>query len=173
MDKDLIAKYIKYANSVESYAVLFVKKYLSNSEGKWVDILDYEDHRYYYENYLEFKSVECALYDRKLKPVYPPKKNFKSDLDYELACRAITWETANKDIDIQKNKNVKVTVYLIEGVKYNSTRGKDYFVDNAPPEIKKLANNINDRTDPLWDKALQYARKPNYVFKIKQIKKLS
>ncbi|MBE0451848.1 MAG: hypothetical protein IBX70_13555 [Clostridia bacterium] len=173
MDNELLKKYIKYASSSEAFAVLFVKKYLGASEGHWVDILDYDDHRYYYQENLEFKRVECAIFERKIKPVYPPKSGFKSTNDYEMACRAITWETANKDILYQRNKKIKPQVYQIEGVKYNATRGTTYFIDNAPAEIKDLERNLFDRTNPLWDEALQYVRKPNYVFKIRQIKLLS
>jgi hypothetical protein len=172
MDKLLVKKYLQYASSDDAFAVLFVKKYLENTKAKWVEILDIENHRYYYIENLEFKSVQCALYDRKLKPVYPNNSEFKTQKDYEMACRAITWETANRDISNQRINKVKPIKYLIQGVKYNSTKGNDYFIDTAPSEIKDLAKDLNDRTNPLWDKALQYARKPNYVFTIKQIQRI-
>ena len=44
----------------------------------------------------------------------------------------------------------------------------DFFRNDAPPEIKALANNLSDRSDPLWDKALQYANTPEYVYEIRQ-----
>ncbi len=53
---------------------------------------------------------------------------------------------------------------------YDKNRGnKDYFRDDAPPEIKALANNLNDRTNPLWDKAMQYVNEPEFVYEIKQV----
>lgn len=84
--------------------------------------------------------------------------------------RAITWETAHKDIEQQKSKNVVPSQIKITGVSYNKNRNnKNYFRDDAPPEIKALAKNLYDRTNPLWDKAMQYENKPEFVYEIKQV----
>jgi len=84
--------------------------------------------------------------------------------------RAITWETAHKDIEQQKSKNVAASKFKITGVSYDINRdNKNYFRDDAPPEIKALANNLYDRTDPLWGKAMQYVREPEFVYRIKQV----
>ncbi len=54
---------------------------------------------------------------------------------------------------------------------YDRNRGnKNFFSDDAPPEIKALANNLNDRTDPLWDRAMQYVIQPDFVFEIRSAK---
>ncbi len=40
--------------------------------------------------------------------------------------------------------------FKITGVSYDKNRGnKNYFRADAPPEIKALARNLNDRTNPL------------------------
>ena len=84
--------------------------------------------------------------------------------------RAITWETAHKDIEQQKSKNVVSRKFKITGISYDKNRSnKDFFREDAPPEIKALAKDINDRTNPLWDKALQYVNKPEFVYEIKQV----
>ena len=84
--------------------------------------------------------------------------------------RAITWETAHKDIEQQKSKNVAATRFKITSVSYDKNRNnKNYFRDDAPPEIKALAKNLNDRTNPLWDKAEQYINEPEFAYKTKQV----
>ena len=84
--------------------------------------------------------------------------------------RAITWETAHKDIEQQKSKNITPRKFKITGISYDKNRSnKDFFRKDAPPEIKALANNLNDRTNPLWDRALQYANKPEFVYEIKKV----
>ena len=51
--------------------------------------------------------------------------------------RAITWETAHKDIEQQKSKRVEESNFRITGVSYDKNRNnKNYFRDDAPPEIK-------------------------------------
>jgi hypothetical protein len=65
---------------------------------------------------------------------------------------------------------VAATEFKITGVSYDRNRdNKNYFRDDAPPEIKALANNLYNRTNPLWDKAMQYLNKPEFVYKIKQV----
>lgn len=84
--------------------------------------------------------------------------------------RAVTWETAHKDIEQQKSKNVVSRNFKITGISYDKNRGnKDFFREDAPPEIKALAKNLYDRTDPLWGRALQYANEPEFVYEIKKV----
>jgi len=84
--------------------------------------------------------------------------------------RAVTWETAHKDIEQQKSKKVVALKFKITGVSYDKNRdNRGYFRDDAPPEIKALAKNLYDRTNPLWDKAMQYVNEPEFVYKIKQV----
>jgi hypothetical protein len=125
---------------------------------------------------LHFRFVEGGLYKRKIQPRYPPKSAYTingkfNEREYYLMARAITWETAHKDIEQQKSKNVAATRFKITGVSYDKNRNnKNYFRDDAPPEIKALAKNLNDRTNPLWDKAEQYFNEPEFVYKIKQVR---
>jgi len=84
--------------------------------------------------------------------------------------RAITWETAHKDIEQQKSKNVDASKLKIIGVSYDKSRSnKDYFRNDSPPEIKALAKNLYDRINPLWDGAMQYVNKLEFVYEIKQV----
>jgi hypothetical protein len=46
---------------------------------------------------------------------------------------------------------------------------KHFFRDDAPPEIRALAENLNDRTNPLWDVALKYAVRPEFVYEVRRI----
>ena len=174
MNSKLLKKYQEYANTEESFAVLFVKKHLTQAKGRWVDIIDT---RRYSEspNKLHFRFVIGGLYKRKIQPQYPSKSictvnGIFDEQQYYLAVRAITWEAAHRDIEQQKLKNIKPRKFKITGVSYDKNRSsKNFFRKNAPPEIKALAKNINDRTDPLWDIALRYVNRPQFVYEIKRI----
>ena len=174
MDDKLLKKYREYAKTEEAFAVLFVKKHLSQAKGHWVDI---DDCRRYEmsSNNLHFRFVVGGLYRRKIKPQYPSKSEFTIDGKFDermyyWTIRAITWKTAHKDIQQQKLKKVVASKFKITGVSYDKNRNnKNYFRDDAPPEIKALAKNLSNRTDPLWDKAMKYVNKPEFVYKIKQV----
>ena len=124
---------------------------------------------------LHFRFVVGGLYKRKIQPQYPSKSVYTIDgkfdeRGYYLMVRAITWETAHKDIEQQKSKNIASRKFKITGISYDKNRSnKDFFREDAPLEIKALANNLNNRTNPLWDRALQYANKPEFVYEIKKV----
>lgn len=174
MDNVLLKKYLKYASTQEAFAVLFVKEYLPQAKGHWIDIVDCQ-HYERSSDKLHFRFVEGGLYKRRIKPQYPPKSAYTIDgkfdeHSYYLMIRAITWETAHKDIEQQKSKNVLPLKFKITGGSYDKNQSnKNFFRDDAPPEIKVLSKNLKDRTDPLWDLALQYRNKPEFVYKIKQV----
>jgi hypothetical protein len=174
MDNKLLKKYLKYANTEEAFAVLFVKKHLAQAKGHWIDIVDCRQYEMSSDN-LHFRFVVGGLYKRIIRPRYPSKSTYTidgkfDDHGYYMMVRAITWETAHKDIEQQKSKNVASRKFKITGISYDKNRdNKDFFRKDAPPEIKALANNLNDRTNPLWDQALQYANKPEFVYEIKKV----
>jgi len=174
MDENLLRKYLKYANTDEAFAVLFVKKHVPEAKGYWVEIIDCN--RYHMSpNKLHFKFVRGALYQRTIKPRYPAKSEFTvggkfDERRHSQLVRAITWETAHKDIEQQKSRRKRSRRFKITGVSYDKNReNKNFFRSDAPPEIQALAKNLSDRTNPLWDKALKYANKPEFVFEIKKI----
>lgn len=176
MNENLIKKYQDYCKTEEALAVLFVKKYLNVAKGMWIDILDIKEFRYYNSRELEFKEVLCELFKRRMKPKYPSKKTFKNQEYYNKeyyieTCRAICWYTAHEDINKQRDKGITGAKFIIEGVKYNENRKKSYFVDSAPLEIKALEDNLNDRTNVLWEFAEPYIRPKKFVFKIKNIRR--
>ena len=178
MKKSLIEKYKKYSTTAESFAVLFVKKYLRAAENKWIDILNFRTDFYDDAKELEFEYVVCELFPKEIKPEYPPRKNFKKEEDYILACRAITWETAHADIDDQRAKGIQGVKYSLRGKKVpvkNPNYTGEYFTKDAPEEIKALAKNLNDTTDPLWDIAIKYVNheeKYFYKYKLVSVKRL-
>lgn len=174
MDDDLLRKYREYANSDEACAVLFVKKNLLQAKGHWVDIINCRRCEMS-DDKLEFRSVVGAIYKRKLKPKYPPKSEFHTqgrfdERRYYLVVRAITWATAHEDIEQQKLKKVTAQKFKIIGATYNKNKDhKGYFLNHAPSDIKALASNLLDKTNPLWDRAMEYINEPEYVYKIKSI----
>ena len=174
MDEKLLKKYLEYTNSEEGFAVLFVKKHLSQAKGHWVDVADCRRYEMSPDN-LHFRHVVGALYKRKIQPKHPPKTDYifngkYDEKKYLLMVRATTWETSHKDIEQQKSNKIAHWQFRITGVSYDKNRdNKHFFRKDAPEEIKALAHNLNDRTNPLWDKALKYANKPEFVYKIKKI----
>jgi len=175
MDNKLLNKYLRYANTDEACAVLFVKKHLAQAKGHWVDIVDCRRYEMSSDN-LHFRFVVGGLYKRKIKPQYPSKSVYSIDGKFDehryyMMVRAITWEASHRDIEQQKSKNVASRKFKITGISYDKNRSnKDYFRGDAPPEIKALANNLLDRTNPLWDIALKYANEPEFVYEIKKIR---
>jgi|ERR1051325_621545 hypothetical protein len=174
MDDRLLKKYLEYANTEEAFAVLFVKKHLTQAKGHWIDIVNCQNYGMSSDK-LHFKFVIGGLYKRKIQPQYPPKSEYTingkfDERRYYLMTRAITWEAAHKDIEQQKSKNVAARKFRITGVIYDKNQGtNDFFCKDAPPEIKALAKNLYDRTNPLWDKAMEYINKPEFVYEVKQI----
>lgn len=169
-NKDImIEKYLQYASTDEAFAVLFVKKYLKAAKGKWIHIVEIHDSHYFEASNLEFRAVLCELFDRKMRPSYPNRADYENEWLYRQAVRAITWETAHRDIEKQQNSGIKGTRYIIEGVKYPLKQ--NFFREDAPPEIKTLERNLSDRTSPLWDVAIKYVRPKKWGFRIKRIRK--
>lgn len=173
MDHKLLERYRRYASSEEAFAVLLVKKHLAQARGHWVDAVDYRRYEMSPDN-LHFRFVRGGLYRRTLQPQYPPKSmwtlggKFDEESYYQMV-RAITWETAHTDIEQQKTRKVRPLKFEVTGVSYDKNRdNRNFFRDDAPPEIKALASNLYDRTDPLWDKALQFANAPEFVYEIRR-----
>ena len=174
----LIEKYKLYSRTEESYAVLFVKKHLRAAENKWIDIVDFEVGQHNEFEKLEFEFVVCELFEKNIRPQYPSRKLFQYEHEYILACRAITWETAHRDIAEQRQKKIHGSQYSLRGIRKrikNPQYTGNFFVSDAPDEIKALAKNLNDRTDPLWDIAMQYICREEryfYRYKIIEVKRL-
>ncbi len=173
MNDKLLKKYLEYASTEEAFAVLFVKKHLAQAKGHWIDIVECRRYEMSSDK-LHFRFVVGGLYKRKVQPQYPSKSEYTNDgkfdeRGYYLMTRAITWETAHKDIEQQKSKKVAPSKFKMTGVSYPKIQCEDnYFRDDAPPEIKALAKNLHDRTNPLWDRAMQYVNDQEFVYKIKQ-----
>lgn len=178
ISKKLLKKYIEYASSNEALAVLFVKQELKKSVGHWVDIVDFESyHDISYKN-LEFKFVICSLYKRTIKPKYPPKSEFKvngkfDEENYYRSIRAITWGTAQEDIQQQKRKSIKATKYEIRGVKYNRNRGK--FIKRPPWLDSPVWKDVDIYSLRGADRyyVQQFLAPADWHYEIKYIKRLS
>ena len=117
MSPEQIKQYLQYAESEEALPVLFVKKYLPDACDYWIDILEANAPKGYRETKLEFRQVTCALYPRKIHPVYPPNATIKMR-------RAITWNAAHEDIAQQIRKGVKGTKFELNGYMLPNADGK-------------------------------------------------
>lgn len=177
MDEKLLKRYREYASTEEAFAVLFVKKHLAQAKGHWVDVVNCRRYEMSSDN-MHFRFVVGGLFKRKIHPRYPPRSDYTTngkfdERAYYLMTRAITWETAHTDIEQQKAKNILPQKFEIKGVSYDKNAGsKGYFRDDAPLEIKGLANNLLDRTNPLWDRAEQYVNTPDFVYEVRQARVL-
>ncbi|MFB2653941.1 Uncharacterised protein [Shewanella putrefaciens] len=173
MDDRLLKRYREYASSEEAFAVLLVKKHLAQAKGHWIDIVNCRRYEMSHDS-MHFRFVVGGLFKRKIHPKYPPRSDYTTngkfdERAYYLMTRAITWETAHTDIEQQKAKRILPLKFEVKGVSYDkNASSKGFFRDDAPPEIKALANNLQDRTNPLWDRALQYANAPEFVYEVRQ-----
>ncbi|MFO0871723.1 MAG: hypothetical protein U0935_22595 [Pirellulales bacterium] len=174
MDAKLLDKYLEYARSEEACAVLFVRMHVPQADGHWVDVVDCRTYEKSPDP-LHFRFVLGGLYKKRLKPQYPSKSDYTGEggfreQDYYLAMRAITWDTAQRDIEQQKSRRVKAIEFKITGVSYDKNRDcKGRFRDGTPAKFMDLAANPNDRTDPRWAQAVHYLLGPEFVYKIKQV----
>lgn len=174
MDDTLLKRYLEYASSEEAKAVLFVKNQIAQAKGHWVDILNC---RRYCESGdpFHFKCVMGGLFRRRIQTQYPRKSAFSKDgrfdeRTYYLAVRAITWEAAHRDIEQHKSKRASHLRFKLTGIFYVRHRTqKNFFRDDAPPEIKTLAANLNNRTNPLWGKAVRYINSQESVYRAKLV----
>lgn len=175
MDDKLLARYQEYASSDEAFAVLFIKRHLPQARGYWVDPEDFRRYEKSADN-LHFRFVIGGLYRRKISPKYPPRADYTvqgvlNERRYLAVTRALTWEAAHRDIEQQKRARAPFLKFEVAGISYDRSRGSTgFFRDDAPPQIKALALNLYDRTDPLWDAAMQYIRAPDFVYEIRKAK---
>lgn len=119
MNDTLLRKYREYANSEDALAVRFVKNNLPQAKDHWIDIADCRRYEMSPDD-LHFRFVFGRLYTRKIQPQYPPRSQFTSNGEFDerrylFLVRAITWETAHKDITQQKSKNVLASKFKITG----------------------------------------------------------
>ncbi len=119
-----VNKYKEYAESPEAFAVLFVKKHLKTF--KWIKITncDYFGDDGYKK--LKFSSVKCELFERTIPPKYPDKNDYKDEKYYIRVCRAITWETAHRDISLQEKKGIKGIPKTLTVVRKLISKAKKY-----------------------------------------------
>ena len=175
MDDKLLARYQAYAGSEEALAVLFVKRHLAEAVRHWVDP---EDFRRYEKSPdpLHFRFVTGGLYRRTVVPKYPAKADYIlngvfDERRYLAVTRALTWEAAHQDIEKQKRGKAPFMKFEVAGISYDRSQGSTgFFRDDAPPQIKARALNLQDRTDPLWDSAVAYIRGPDFVYQIRKAK---
>lgn len=171
MDEKLLKRYREYARTDEAFAVLLVKKHFAEAKGHWVDAVSYRRYETSRDS-MHFRFVLGGFFKRKIQPKYPPRSAYtnKGRFDehaYYLMARAITWATAHTDIEEQKAEKIAPLQFEIKGICYDKNKDSTgYFKDDAPPEIKALANNLYDRTNPLWDRAEQYINAPEFIYEV-------
>lgn len=175
MNNFLLKKYIKYTHTDKSKAVLFTKTHLKISINYWIDIINYDAYpnSYYEYNNLYFRFVECGLYIRNIKPKYLKKIDFIinnkfDEYNYIIHNRAITWETANIDINNQKRKGVSGDKYKIIGVLYNKNKGK---YRTKPPWLDPNSSFYGSQPSRWRDRCF-YEYDPEWIYEIKSIKRV-
>ena len=122
---ELVKDYNEYAKSDEA-RIINITKYIAsgiNTKNKWIDVIDYE---YWGQkaNIHIYKNIVIELFNRHIKPKYPKKTDFQSEYQYKEAARAITWKTANEDIQKQRSNGVKGFRFSFDTNPYNRNKGK-------------------------------------------------
>lgn len=108
------AEYTSYLKNGESAAVFLVRDLAVSikTEKKWVHIVkmcnaeNYNGQRY-------FNYIICELFDRKILPKYPTKKENEPLDQHKNQCKYITWQTAQEDINKQKEIGIEGTKFLL------------------------------------------------------------
>lgn len=172
-----VRSYLDYKDSLEDYAVAFVKQYLPAARDNWIDILyaHAPAHEGYEYTKLWFRRVICALFPKRLPQVALLRRDFESEEDYRLACKAVTWETARKDIELQREQGALGDEYTIDGMRQRvdnpGYKVNDNVVGPLRADLTQLIHGAGAKTDPLWDVALNcMSYDDGYMFLIKDIK---
>ncbi len=121
--------YFDYLKSEEATIVNIVKNLVKdlNTKKKWVDVVDFDCWGSRGGKYA-FNYIVVELFDRKIYPKYP----HNADLNIK---KAITWKTCHDDIEKQRSKGIKGTMFLITCHLFNKNRGK---------KLKKIFHNWNE-----------------------------
>lgn len=170
---------LDYVDPIEAMAVAFVRKYLKQARGHWVDILDtYAPEKAGYRaDGLEFRRVTCALFPRRMRVPRLNRSEFYDEAEYRAFRRNLVWETAHRDIERQRRSGYKGRGYVIEGVRYKA-RMPGYRINSdvsqkLKHDLSVLLENPNDRTDPLWDVMLNCMHYDDgYDFRIKSVRRM-
>lgn len=89
----------EFAASEQAKAICAVKKHFLGADDYWIDIKKAVPDKYS-EN--DFIFIVFELFKKRVIPSYPPREPGESIRDHYLFCRAITWDTAKRDIENQK-----------------------------------------------------------------------
>lgn len=114
----ILKDYHDYLKSKEA-TVVFIAKNLADkldTKNKWVDVVDLDSWGSRGEKFA-FNYFIVELFERKIHPVYP------KDADLRL-CKAITWKTAHDDIEQQRTKGMRGSMFLITCHLFNKNKGK-------------------------------------------------
>lgn len=161
--KDLVDKYKDYLKSTEASAVYLVKKYVQQIEAgkKWIDIVSCDSY-YHRTEKPAFNYIIIEIFDKKKFPVYPIKLKNQNDFEYRQICKAITWNVSHDDINAQRIKGLRGSIYLVLIPLYNKNRGKKVIIEKSfwneeyggfdytgkvPTTIKKIEKDM----EPEWD----------------------
>ena len=160
------AEYILYLANGESVAVFITRDIVNsiNTSGKWIDVIELQGRENMYGKW-SFKKIIVEIFPRKINPVYPKEATIETK-------KFITWETAHRDIEMQRSKGVKGIKYEIIPKLINLNKGKYEEVDAlwdirlgswVDCEWRDYPCEIRKRKIPL---------KPKWEYKILSVKKL-
>lgn len=101
------AAYISYVKNGESAAVFITRDLATEvpTDGMWVDVVS-ADKKGRKDDRWDFNYFIVELFPRKTKPVYPEKAS-------DSVKKYITWQTAHKDIELQRKHGYHGPKYKI------------------------------------------------------------
>lgn len=118
---------------------------------------------------LEFRSVTCELFPRRIKPKYPSKKPDETDYEYLQTCRAITWKAAHQDIYEQRAQGYKGAVYELAGkmhrekVTWIEYRKRIFHPEDPLDDLHPTYACGEKGTDPFPQSAYQFEYQIRYI----------
>ena len=113
------SEYISYVKNGYSAAVFIVRDIVKSidTSGMWIDVLSTSGYKNKYNKKWDFSSITIELFPRKIRPVYPENASIEEK-------KYITWETADGDIDEQREKGYKGKRFVICPQLVNKNQGK-------------------------------------------------
>ena len=157
------SEYIAYCEHGDSAAVFIMRDIQNkvNVEGKWIDVLSIKARA---ENVIrtgwhDFECFEVELFPKKITPKYSEKMT-KDEKHY------LTWQTAQRDIFLQRNQGYKGTKYIVFPYIYVSQIA-------VPQKKMQIVDIILEMFDPVTNSWIDCGHgpvPPGYEYRCKKIK---
>ena len=159
--------YISYVDNGDSAAVFIIRDIVNsiNTTGMWIDILSASGDKNEHGQW-DFSSISVELFPKKKKAIYPEDANKKVK-------KYITWETANEDINMQREKGYRGKKYLVSLKLVNENKGKTRTVEKIwNRKFQRYVREEWERTSDCVVRKKKIPATPIWKYKIISVKKM-